>query len=122
MVRLVPMLIERGEATRAYALINGMNCQLPDLQTICFQASALSGHFDKAIEVQKDAAVWVALLAQAARRDLQSAAPLCQEINRRFDGRLDPPDQVIVDDIARQLQERSGVSARVDGDISQSTP
>lgn len=109
--RLAPLLIETGEAARAFGLLDGVNCQQLEWQSICFRASALSGHFDRAVEVQNDSAAWVALLAEAAQRDLATAAPLCQEIARRFEGRLTPRDQTIVDDVSQRLRELSAASA-----------
>lgn len=109
--RLAPMLLERGEAARAHALLDSINCQAPALPRLCFEAAALAGHYDKAAQLQEDAGAWVSLLARAAQQNLDSAAPLCREILRRFNGRLEPDDQAIVDDISESLRDSETTAA-----------
>lgn len=109
--RYAPLLIERGEAARAHALLESMGCNDQRLTELCFEAAALSGNYDKASQVHETAAAWVTLLVDVARRDLFQAEPLLNEITRRFEGRLDVREKEHVDRIARLVQEAGAAAS-----------
>lgn len=112
--RYAAVLMVQGEAGKAHALLESTGCSAPETSELCFQAAALSGHYDKASQVHHTAAAWVALLVDVASRDLTQAAPLLDEITRRFEGRLKQQEQEQVDRIARLLRE-AAASASVVG-------
>ena len=105
-VRVAPLLIERGEAARAHELLEATP-QSPgsaQLQGLRFKAAVLSGHYDAAASLDSEPRPWVALLADVVERDLVAAATLRDEIERRFAGRLVKDDQELFDRITEQLR------------------
>ena len=103
LTRLVALLIAQGEAGQAFSLIEDLDVHTPELKAAGFQASVLSGHYDKAIQLQPEAEGWIALLAETAQRDAKAGNALREEIARRFDGRLSPQDQARFEHIVQTL-------------------
>jgi hypothetical protein len=93
--RLAPMLIELGEAPRAFTLLDqlGSGAGSPGLEEIKFRAALYSGHYDAAGQIRENGLAWLEILPQLAERDQDLAAALRDEIARRFAARLaDDPD------------------------------
>jgi hypothetical protein len=109
--RLAPMLMEQGDAIRAYALLDGMPLENPTLKSLYFRAAALSGQYEKASEIRKEPRAWVELLTTLAEKDLTAAGALCKEIERRFAGRLSEEDQAIVDEVNESVRQSQSASA-----------
>jgi hypothetical protein len=93
-------------------LIEALNgdAAAPELATVRFNAAALSGHYERAASLQADPAVWIALLESAAKRDLAAAAPLRDEIERRFDKVILGPDRAIFDRVTEQLKREASLA------------
>ncbi len=105
--RLAPMLIDLGEAGRAYELIvsiNGAAATAPALAVPRFQAAALTGHFDLAAQVQPDAEVWISLLTREFERGNPACPRLHDEIVRRFSSQLSPASMARLNEIGQALE------------------
>ncbi len=109
--RYAPFLIDQGDAARAYTLLDSVRGQLEGEAPLLFQAAALSGRYDKAAEISAEAQEWVNLLSRTADRDLTAAAPLCNEINRRFAGRLAQEHRATVDQISQAIRRDASADA-----------
>jgi hypothetical protein len=88
--RLASVLIDLGEGVQAYEVLKAANGATvhDSLKDVRFQAAALSGHYDEAVQMQGDPAAWIALAQTLADRNPQGAAALRDEINRRFGNEL----------------------------------
>lgn len=106
--RLAPVLIDLGDATRAWELLESLNGAVatsPSLRIVQFQAAALTGHFDRAAALQNDPGTWVSLLGREAQRaqNLPACTRLYDEINRRFADALNPEEQQRLGEIKATL-------------------
>lgn len=106
--RLAPVLIDLGDATRAWELLeslNGAAATSPSLRVAQFQAAALTGHFERASQVQNEPDAWVSLLDREAQRSQNSSAcaRLYDEIVRRFGDVLKPADLQRLNEIKSTL-------------------
>jgi HEAT repeat protein len=111
-VRLAPILIDLGDAARAFELIEGLNGDpsTPELAAVRFQAAALSGHYERAAAIQGNATAWVALLESAASRDLAAATPLRDEIERRFADSMLDADRAIFERVSEELKREASLA------------
>jgi hypothetical protein len=104
--RLAPLLIDLGDATRAWDLLeslNGTTLASPGLRVPRFQAAVLTGHFDRASQVDDDAASWISLLSREAERSNPMCVRIYDEIVRRFGDSLDTEAQNRLSEIRSNL-------------------
>jgi hypothetical protein len=104
-VRVVPLLLEHGQPTRAHDLLESIPVTgTAQVQALRFKAAVLSGHYDAAANLNADPREWLALLSTIVERDATAATPLRDEIERRFAGKLVQDDQARFDRLTEQLQ------------------
>jgi len=102
--RLAPLLIDLGDATRAWELLESLNgSALGALRVVHFQAAVLTGHYDRAATLQPDSAAWISLLGREVDRGNPVCLRLYDEIQRRFAEVLGPPDLQTLADIRAKL-------------------
>lgn len=105
--RLAPVLLELGEAQRAWDLLeslNGAASSNPALRVVQFQAAALTGHYDRAAAIQNDSAAWVSLLGREVEKHNPACPRLHDEIMRRYGETLSPADRQRMSELATTLQ------------------
>lgn len=104
--RLAPLLIDLGDAVRAWDILETLSSSpsvTPSLRVVHFQAAALTGHFDRAAQMQGDPAAWIALLARETQRGNPACPRLYDEVVRRFATDLGLQDRQRLSDIGAAL-------------------
>lgn len=108
---------ESRGAEAAEALVALAPARGEPLHDALFRLRVLSGAFAEAARLREDASAWVQLLESVADRP-EVAAPIVDEIARRFDGSLIASEQETFDAIRRRLpppQPTAAVEVRDDG-------
>lgn len=102
--RLAPLLMDLGEAARAWELLDSLDGSAPaTLRVVAFQAAAVTGHFDRAAAIQPDHAAWISLLGREAEKRNPACSRLHDEVMRRFGDVLSLQDRQALSDIRGTL-------------------
>ncbi|NNM24634.1 MAG: hypothetical protein HKO59_01390 [Phycisphaerales bacterium] len=86
-VRLTPLLIEQGDALRAFEIIDALGAEpatYPALNQARFAAALDAGRFEDAALAEPDPVAWIARLETLSVRDPDHAVRVRDEITRRF--------------------------------------
>jgi len=105
LVRLTPLLIEQGEALRAFEILDaaGDVTESPDLAEAKFRAALCAARYETASKIHDEPRPWVDLFIELVESGAPAAARLNDEITRRFEGRLEPDVQTAFDTARNQL-------------------
>ena len=98
LVRLTPLLIDQGEAQRAFEFLEsaGPAAELATLARAKFEAALAAGRFDAAAQLDAEAAAWIGFLADLAGRQ-QAAAERLHARLRRLWGFPDPKGMTMLE-------------------------
>lgn len=109
--RLAPLLIDLGDAANAYDLLESLNNEmLISMEPIRFQAAVMSGHYDKAAQLEGSPGSWLALLSRMSAVDSGAAAALRDEISRRFAEKMTLQDRTSFAQLCEGLQQAADAS------------